>query len=351
MSATTLAKHRAILEILANRPDLERKYYQFRNCLHHISYYISLLYSRNQDTQTLHLRCPLKHRCPKCMDVENIKAARKLDFRTILKAAQSLGAGERGEGSRVWWLRWESSRRRDGKTLSKALSRADKRYRPLMSGAWGGELVRTFRAITESNGPKGGTSFVFNSLVLGAPDAELDEDGLNKRLPNLLIRRFHGHLELGWITYLQSWSNTQLTHSTPDAIVEWMTSKSRMFESLGALRGVRSQETTEYTTKLHSVMGKAAQLGFFDRLSLAEEVLARIEYNLPLVASNLLDRVLSDSDLRRIMSMVKPQVRTALNPPMEELAKELAALKERVEAIERVIGPSQPQDDAPKWEM
>jgi hypothetical protein len=124
-----------------------------------------------------------------------------------------------------------------------------------------------------------------------------------------------------------------------------------MFESLGALRGVRSQETTEYTTKLHSVMGKAAQLGFFDRLSLAEEVLARIEYNLPLVASNLLDRVLSDSDLRRIMSMVKPQVRTALNPPMEELAKELAALKERVEAIERVIGPSQPQDDAPKWEM
>ena len=348
-----LAKHKAILELLAERPELKRKHDQFRNCLHHISYFIAVLYSLNQATQALRIRCPLKHRCPKCMDASNIHIARKLDYLTILKAARSLGAGEKGQGARIWLLQWESSRQDDGKRLSYALSRSDRRYRALMLGRWGGELVRSFRAIVDSNGPKVRTPIVFNSLIFAAPGAELDEGSLEMRFPGMLIQGHQGLLELRWITYLQRWANLQLDQSSPATIVQWMASKSRMFESLGELRGVRARETAEYTTKLHDTMGDVAQLGFFDRLARAEEVIAHIDYNLPLVASNLLDRALTSNEAKSIMAKVKPQIRTVLNPPMEELARELATLKERVESIERVIGADKPRKPKPenKWKM
>jgi hypothetical protein len=288
------------------------------------------------------------------MNAANIHVARKLDYLTILKAVKSLGGGENGKGAPIWLLRWESDRRDDGKRLSYALSRSDRRYRPLMSGPWGGELVRSFRAIVDSNGPKVRTPIVFNSLVFAAPGAELDEGSLEKRFPGMLIQGHQGLLELHWIHYLQRWSTVQLENTSPSEIVEWMTSKDRMFESLGELRGVRSQESKEYTTKLHETMGDVAQLGFFDRLARAEEVITHIDYNLPQVASNLLDRALTDVEVKDIMSRVKPQIRSVLNPPMEELARELASLKERVQAIERVIGPEKPAKEKrpeDKWKM
>jgi len=311
-----LAKQKLILALLAQSPDHARKHSQFRDCLHHIHHYISRLYSRTKTPETTHIRCALKTKCPKCMDPINVTAARRMDFRTILKTARKLGGGETGEHCKVWVLSGQLPHRLSGRDLGRILGRKDRGASPAMTGAWAGESVcGPFRAIVYSNSPKESAAFVFNSLVFGAPEAELDEERLTKM--GIAVTRFHGKLGAAWQLYLERWATAQITQSMPEQIVEWMTRRGRQFEAIGALRGVRVREREEHLDKLHETMGESTRIGFFTRLEQADSVITRIALNLPLMASNLLNRPISSEEYERIMAMVKPQVRTALTPPID----------------------------------
>jgi hypothetical protein len=320
---STLAKQKVILALLAADPAQSRRHSQFRDCLHHIPHYVSVLFSRTKAPETYQIRCGLKHKCPKCMDFSHVEAARRPDFRFLLRAAKALGGGDRGEDCKVWLLSGEFNRKVTAKHISTLLGRNDRKYRAALSGRWGGEFSSfrlqcpgtPFRAIIDSNGRKRRTAFVFNGLVFGAPESELDEQRLADM--GLEVSKFHGKLGLGWTTYLRRWTTARITDADATEIVQWMTGRGRTFESIGALRGVRAREQASHLEQLHRTSGKSARIGFFHRMEQAPEVIDRINHSLPLNASNLLNHTLSESDRNRIMSLVRPQVNSVLTPPMD----------------------------------
>lgn len=349
-----LAKQKLILAILAADPTLIHKSFQFRDCLHHIPHYISRLYSRTKTPETSRIRCALRHKCPKCMDPINIESVRRPDFRILAKAARYLGGGELGEDCKVWLLSARLPRPFSGNQLSRLMNRSDSRHRPAMAGEWAGEMSNVasfagrFMAIVDSNSHKSGALFVFNSLVFSVPEGELDESRLQSL--GITVDRFHRRLGAAWQTYLQRWAKAQITECDPTELVHWMTSRIRIFETLGALRGVKSRAQAEHLAKLHESSGKSVRIGFFHRMEQAPEVIDRIDRSLPLNASNLLNQVLSASERACIMSLVKPQVNSVLTPPMDandlpiessmtpnELRARLDELREQQERILRAL--------------
>lgn len=310
---SALAKQKLILSLLAADPALARRYVQFRDCLHHIPHYVCRLPAMTRQPETSQIRCGLKYRCPKCMDPINVVAARRKDFSAILRTVRKLGGGEQGE--RVWLLSGVFERRFSGQRLSKILGRTDHRHHPAIRGAWGGEAVCAhFKAIVSSNSPKVGAPFVFNSLVFGAPGTTLDAERMQKL--GFAVFPHHGKLGSAWQLYLEWWATAQISNQPPEAIVRWMRDRRRTFDALGALRGVKAAERAERLAKLHKSVGVSARLGFWSRLERVAEVLARIEHDLPLNASNLLNRVLSREERLSIMAKVKSQVASVLEPEM-----------------------------------
>lgn len=339
MPTDALAKQKLILALLSIDPLLERKRSQLFDCLHHISHYVGHLYSATMTTETSQIRCALKYRCPKCMDPINIKAARRKDYSTILKAVRRLGGGEQGERAKVWLISGKFSERFTGVRLSRLLKRKDNRCHPAIMGAWGGEAVAVrFRAIVYSNSPKPSAAFVFNSLVFGAPETELDVSRLEAL--GLTVEPLHGRLGTAWQLYLERWAKAQIESQSPEEIVEWMTSRARTFEVLGELRGVRARERQEHLDKLHRTMGKVGRIGFWHRMERSEPVLKRIEQDLPLNASNLLNRAITSREREEIMARIKPQVRSVLTPeatpddmPLQERPMSPAELRARLDSI------------------
>jgi len=337
-----LAKQKLVLALLAQSPKHSRKHDQLRDCLFHIPHYIVRLYARTMTPETSQIRCALKHKCPKCMDPINVVAARRADFRSILKAARKLGGGENGEYSKVWVLSGLLPRRLTGSRLSRILRRSDSGCIPAITGEWAAESVcGRFTAIIDCNSPKPSAAFVFNSLVFGAPETDLDV----KRLAKLGISVYpmHGKLGTAWQLYLEWWSMAQVTNCGPEQIVEWMTQRGRQFEAIGVLRGTRVLERAEHLEKLHTTMGNSSRIGFYTRLEQIDPVIARIAFNLPLQASNLRNRPLESKEFDRIMALVKTQTRGILTPemsatdlPAEELmsAEELRA---RLNEILRIL--------------
>ena len=126
----------------------------------------------------------------------------------------------------------------------------------------------------------------------------------------------HGKLGTAWQLYLEWWSTAQIANCHPEQIVEWMTHRSRQFEAIGALRGVRIADHEEHLDKLHATMGDSARIGFWIRLEQAATVIARIAANLPLTASNMTDQVLTEEERLSIMAKVKSQVESVLEPAM-----------------------------------
>jgi len=312
---TPLNKQKLVLAILAQNDKLARKHSQFRDCLHHVPHYIARLYSRTMSPETSQIRCALRYKCPKCMDPINVVAARRKDFPSILRAARKLGGGKDGERSRVWLLAGLLPRRLSGYQLSRILGRKDRGCIPAMTGEWAGESVcGWFTAIVYSNSRKPSAAFVFNSLVFASPEADLDEDRLRKM--GIDVYPMHGKLGTAWQLYLEWWSTAQITNCHPEQIVEWMTHRSRQFEAIGALRGVRMSDREEHLDKLHTTMGNSTRIGFWTRLEEAEQVIARIASSLPLNASNMTNRVLTEEERLSIMVKVKSQVQHVLDPAM-----------------------------------
>jgi hypothetical protein len=310
-----LAKQKLILALLAQSPKHSRKHDQLRDCLFYIPHYVCRLPAMTRQPETSQIRCGLKYRCPKCMDPINVVAARRKDFLTILKAVRKLGGGEHAENVKVWLLSGVFDKRFRGYKLAQLLSRKDSRHTPAILGRWGAEAVcAVFRAIINSNSPKPRAAFVFNSLVFGSPETELDVERLQKL--GFEVFPYHRKLGTAWQLYLEWWATAQVGNQDPEAIVEWMSSRGRTFEALGALRGVKARERTEHLDALHASVGSSTRLGFWSRLEQAAEVLKRIEHDLPLNASNLLNRVLTREERLSIMAKVKSQVEQVLTPEM-----------------------------------
>jgi hypothetical protein len=165
------------------------------------------------------LRCQLKYHCPNCMSIANVVDRRESDFRWMKRVAGLLDVGPNGADHKVWVVTRESfDRPPSASKLAKALGRSDGRYRPMMIGPWGGEVIvdtvdtscAELKTTDALCGPKLGTSFVFNALIFAGRQGSLDEERLRAWLPGCRIDRFHGCLRQAWEFYLKRWSRMRI---------------------------------------------------------------------------------------------------------------------------------------------
>ncbi len=193
------------------------------------------------------LRCQLKNHCPKCMSSANVVHRRASDFHWMNRVAALLGGGPNGTDLKVWVVTQESSvRPPSASRLAKALGRSDGRYRPMLTGRWAGEVVvettcAEFKATNTPNGPKFGTSFVFNALLFASSDSSLDEERLRKWLPGCRIDWFHGRLARAWESYLTRWSRMRIDSSSVEQVAEWVNKGRRGFTAIGAMHGKKTK--------------------------------------------------------------------------------------------------------------
>jgi hypothetical protein len=255
------------------------------------------------------MRCQLKNHCPKCMSVANIVHRRESDFLWMNRVAGLLGGGPNGMDLQVWVVTLESPNYPPSASrLAKALGRSDGRYRPMMLGRWAGEVIISTRcAEVETtktlNGPKLGTSFVFNALLFTGREGSLDEGRLRKWLPGCRIEHFHGCLPRAWEHYLKGWSRAQIDWASVAQIAEWVNQGRRGFTAIGALHGKKTKSKNSYLRELRRVYGKSVVIGCISDYEDGGQAKKRIRRNLQGTQGwDLFKRPLKDSEIEKIMT-------------------------------------------------
>jgi hypothetical protein len=262
------------------------------------------------------MRCQLKNHCPKCMSIENIVARRVSDFAWMKRAIAQLGVLPSGIDLQIWLVRRQSSDRPPSASgLAKALGRSDGRYRPLMMGRWGGEVIvetlnpscAELRATMKANGLKLGTTFVFNALVFADSQAKLDEERLRKWLPGCRIDHFHGHLTEAWEFYLKHWSRMRFDSSSVEQVAAWVNQGRRGFTAIGALYGEKEKNKNSYLRELRRTSGKSVAVARISEYEDTVKAKERIRYNLQGNQGwDLFERSLTNDEIEKIMSKIEP---------------------------------------------
>jgi hypothetical protein len=287
----------------------------FYDCIHG-KLAARMVYVRQDLSVTGHpLRCQLKHHCPKCMSCANIVRRRESDFLWMTRVAGLLGEGPHGNDLNVYVVTLESSERPPSASkLAKALGRSDGRYRPMMKGQWGGEVVveiindtpcAELQTTSSSSGPKLGTSFVFNALLFSGPNGSLDEERLRTLLPGCRIEHFHGRgcLALAWEFYLMGWSRMRFDSSSVAQVADWINQGRRGFTAIGTLYGKKTKERNSYLRRLRKERGKIVAVGCisdYEDRGIARE---RIRRHLQGTAGwDLFERPLKPSEIEQIMA-------------------------------------------------
>lgn len=262
------------------------------------------------------LRCQLKNHCPKCMSSANIVRRRESDFLWMNRVAGLLDGGPNGKDLKVWVVMLESSARPPSASrLAKALGRSDGRYRPMMTGQWGGEVIvemlcAELQTTNTPNGPKLGTSFVFNALLFTGPHGSLDEERLQKWLPGCRIDHFHGCLARAWEYYLTRWSQMRIDLSSVAQVADWVNQGRRGFTAIGALYGKKTKEKDSYLRKLRRMHGKGVLVGCVSDYEDRGKAKERIRRNLQGTQGwDLLEKPLTDSAIEQIMRGVEFELR------------------------------------------
>jgi hypothetical protein len=279
-----------------------------------------MLYVRQDFSVTGHpLRCQLKNHCPKCMSEANVVRRRESDFLWMKCVAGLLGVEPHGNDLKVWVVTWESFERPPSASdLAKALGRSDGRYRPMMTGHWGGEVViidtpcAELEATDMPSGPKLGTPFIFNALLFAGRRGSLDEERLRKLLPGCQIEHFHGRLGLAWEYYLARWSRMRIESSSVAQVAAWVNRGRRGFTAIGALYGEKTKKKNSYLRWLRRERGKAVAVGCISDCEDHMKAEERMRRNL--LGSegwDLFGRALKDYELETIMAGISVECRRA----------------------------------------
>jgi hypothetical protein len=271
-----------------------------------------MIYVRQDYSVTGHpRRCQLKNHCPKCMSIANIVRRRGSDFLWMNHVARLLG-GPNGMDLKVWLVTWETFERPPtASKLAKVLGRSDGRYRPMMTGKWGGEVIiidapcAELQTTNMSNGPKLGTRFVFNALLFAGPQGTLDEERLWKLLPGCRIDCFHGYLALAWESYLTQWSRMQIESASVAQVADWVNQGRRGFTAIGALHGKKTTSKELYLRRLRHERGKNVSIGcisdYEDRGKAKDRIRRNLQGN---EGWDLFRRPLTNSEIEKIMTRV-----------------------------------------------
>ena len=267
------------------------------------------------------LRCQLKNHCPKCMSVANVVARRESDFAWMEGVARSLDSGTNGRDLKVWVLMRESSERPPSASkLAKALGRRDGRYRPMMTGEWGGEVIvetlcAELETISMRYGPKLGTSFVFNALIFAGRSGSLDEDRLRKWLPGCQIDRFDGCLRQAWELYLKRWSCMRIGLSSVTEVAAWVNQGTRGFTGIGSMYGKKTKNRDAYLRELRRLSGKSVAVGCVSEHEDREKAKERLRRNLQGSRGwDLRERPLTEAEIEQIMTRIEIELRHAGDP-------------------------------------
>jgi hypothetical protein len=263
------------------------------------------------------LRCQLKNHCPKCMSGANIVHRRGSDFLWMNRVAGLLGGGPNGMDLKVWVVtRGSSERPPSASRLAKALGRSDGRYRPMMIGQWAGEVIvdtpcaELQTTNTSNNGPKLGTSFVFNALLFTGRHGSLDEERLRKWLPGCRIDHFHGCLVLAWESYLTRWSGMRIDSSSVAQVAAWINQGRRGFTAIGALYGKKTKEKDSYLRDLRHERGKIVAVGCISDYEDRGQAKERIRRHLQGTEGwDLFERPLTYSEIEQIMTRIEIELR------------------------------------------
>jgi hypothetical protein len=275
-----------------------------------------MIYVRQDLSVTGHpLRCQLKNHCPKCMSVENIVNRRQSDFLWMNRVAGLFGGGPDRRGLKVWVVMSESSERPlSASRLAKALGRSDGRHRPIMIGRWAGEVITEahcaqLEATNTSNGPKLGTTFVFNALLFTGPDGSLDEERLRKLLPGCQINHFHGCLALAWEFYLRRWSWMRIEASGVAGVADWVNRGKRGFTAIGALYGDKTRKRAAYLRRIRTERGSIVAVGRVSDHEDRSKARERIRRNLQGTQGwNLFGRLLEPSEIEEIITGIEREL-------------------------------------------
>jgi len=262
------------------------------------------------------LRCQLKHHCPKCTSEANIVHRRGSDFLWMNRLAGELGGGPNGKDLKVWVVtRVSSERPPSASRMAKALGRSDGRYRPMMIGRWAGEVIidtlcAELETTNTSNGPKLGTSFVFNALLFTGCHGSLDEERLRKWLPGCRIDHFHGCLTLAWESYLTRWSRMRIDSSSVSQVAAWVNQGRRGFTAIGALYGKKTKGKASYLRDLRHDCGKSVAVACISDYEDRGQAKERMRRNLQGTEGwDLFERPLTYSEIEQIMTGIEIELR------------------------------------------
>lgn len=268
------------------------------------------------------LRCQLKNHCPKCMSEAHIVQRRRSDFLWMNRVAGELGGGPNGTDLKVWVVTWLSSARPPSASrLAKVLGRSDGRYRPMMTGRWAGEVIidtpcAELETTKTSNGPKLGTSFVFNALLFTGRHGSLDEERLRKWLPGCRVDHFHGCLALAWESYLSRWSRMRIDSSSVAQVASWANQGRRGFTAIGALYGKKTRGKVSYLRELRRERGKIVAVACISDSEDRGKAKERIRRNLQGTEGwNLFERPLTHDEIERIMTGMEIELRDIPTTP------------------------------------
>jgi hypothetical protein len=256
------------------------------------------------------------------MSEASIVHRRRSDFLWMNRVAGELGGGPNGMDLKVWVVTLVSSLRPPSPSkLAKALGRSDGRYRPMMIGRWAGEVIvdtvcAELETTSASNGPKLGTTFVFNALLFTGRHGSLDEERLRKWLPGCRIDHFHGCLPLAWESYLTRWSRMRIDSSSVAQVAAWVNQGRRGFTAIGALYGKKTREKVSYLRELRRERGKSVAVACISDYEDRSKAKERMRRNLQGTEGwNLFERSLTHDEIEQIMTGMEIELRNIPTPP------------------------------------